>query len=99
MCPAKGNLCCPSSPVGISAAHTREMLGAGHGTGRPCNGLAKLEQEEQDVVLSCHLSAWAGVSAECCWAPSASWWHQLCEDILPSFLVAFSRDCGARAGQ
>lgn len=29
------------------------------------------------MVLSCHLSAWAGVSAECCWAPSASWWHQL----------------------
>lgn len=54
-------LCCPSSPAGISAAHTREMLRAGHKSGWPCNGLAELE--EQDVVLSCHLSAWAGGTA------------------------------------
>lgn len=52
------------------------MLRAGHETGWPCNGLAKLEEEEQDMVPSCHLSAWAGGSAKCCWAHSGSWWHQ-----------------------
>lgn len=28
------------------------------------------------MVPSCHLSAWAGGSAECCWDHSGSWWHQ-----------------------
>lgn len=28
------------------------------------------------MVPSCHLSAWAGGSAKCCWAHSGSWWHQ-----------------------
>lgn len=74
--PPKGSLCCPSSPVRISAAHAWEMLQAGHGTGWPCNGLEKLEGEDQDMVPSCRLSAWAGGSAVCCWAHSGSWWHQ-----------------------
>lgn len=52
------------------------MLRAGHETGWPCNGLAKLEGEDQGIVPSCHLSAWAGGSAVCCWAHSGSWWHQ-----------------------
>lgn len=50
------------------------------------------------MVPSCRSSAWAGGSAECCWAHSGSWWHQSSVvNILPSILAAFRRDRGARA--